>query len=209
MTIELVDLLDENVHENDRSRATGFVGQSSDIQWLRSFLSLEKIERNEVSGGFLFRATNEQVSTVTYYLDHENIGLEHHVDPYELPPFDTVKVLLSVYMDKVHGSFPILPRKLLEDQCSQYFSSLGQNSAPPLNTKWQAALNLVFAIGAKYSQLVKANWQANEQDHKIYRARAQRLAVNASTLERHPDLLQIQVMGLLAFYHLSDGHVNR
>lgn len=43
---EPMDLLDENLHENDRSRATGFVGQSSDVQWLRSLLLLERMEGN-------------------------------------------------------------------------------------------------------------------------------------------------------------------
>lgn len=208
---ELLDLLDENLHENEQSRAAGFVGLSSDVQWLRSFLLLERVDNDVTSeGGSPSRATyNEQMSAVTYYLDHESIEIGFRVDRYELPAFDVVEQLLSVYMEKVHDSFPILPRKLFEGQCRKYFDSLRQGSAPPLNTKWQAILNLVFAIGSKYSHLVKASEQASERDYRIYGARAQALAANKSIAEQHPDLPQIQVMGLLAFYYLSVGHVNR
>jgi hypothetical protein len=208
---ELLDLLDENLHENERSRATGFVGQTSDVQWLRSFLVLERIDGDVTSeGGSPFRAThNEQVSAVTYYLDHESIRIEGQVDPYDFPAVDVVEQLLSTYMEKVHDSFPILPRKLFENQCRNYFDSLRHGSAPRLNIKWQAILNLVFAIGAKYLRPFTASWWVDERDHMIYRARAQALALNRSALEQHPDLPQIQVMGLLAFYYLSIGQVNR
>ena len=208
---ESLDLLDEDLHENERSRATGFVGQSSDVQWLRSFLLLERIDGDVTfEGESPFCATYyEQVSAVTYYLDHESIEIEGQVDPYSFPEFHVVEKLLYTYMNKVHDSFPILPRKLFENQCRNYFDSLRHGSAPRLNIKWQAILNLVFAIGAKHSRLVTASWRADERDHVIYRARAQALALNRPALEQHPDLPRIQVMGLLAFYYLSIGQVSR
>lgn len=208
---ESLDLLDENLHENEQSRAVGFVGLSSDVQWLRSFLLLERADTDVTSGGGSPSRTThiEPVSAVTYYLDHESIEMGFRVDRYELPAFDVAEQLLSVYMEKVHDSFPILPRKLFEGQCRKYFDSSRHGSAPLLNTKWQAILNLVFAIGSKYSHLVKPSWQADERDDTIYGARAQALAANKSVVEQHPDLPQTQVMGLLAFYYLSIGHVNR
>lgn len=208
---EPMDLLDENLHENDRSRATGFVGQSSDVQWLRSLLLLERMEGDRTSEGGAPSCAilNGQVSAVTYYLDDENIEMGVQIDPYELPSSNMAEKLLSIYMQKVQKSFPVLPRELFEDQFRTYFNALRYGLAPRLNTKWQAILNLVFAIGAKYSHLVKTSWRADEQDHVIYQARAQALAVNPSILGQHPDLLQTQVMGLLAFYYLSTGNVSR
>ena len=212
LNTESVDHLDENLHDNDQSRATGFLGQNSDVQWLRSFILMERAQIDTVTPGRMSSAyaTNSgQVSTVTYYLDHESIDIGFQVDPYGIPALDVAEPLVSLYMEKVHESFPILPRKLFENQCQKYFDSLRYGSAPRLNTKWQAILNLIFAIGATYSHLIKVSWQADERDHSIYRARAQALAVNEISLQQHPDLPQIQVLGLLAFYYLSVGQISR
>lgn len=211
MDTDLLDLLDENLHENDQSRATGFVGQNSEVQWLRTFLLSERAD-DETAPLKHFPPTasnHEQVSAVTYYLDHERIEPDFQVDPYGLPAHDVADQLLSLYMDKVHDSFPILPRTPFEDQCRKYFDALRHGAAPRLNTKWQAILNLVFAIGAKYSHLVKPTWEADARDHLVYRARACALGWNESSLEQHPDLPQIQVAGLLALYYLSVGQVSR
>jgi hypothetical protein len=211
LNTESLDLVDENLHETDQARATGFVGPNSEVQWLRSFLLSERGDSgaatSERSSATI--VNNEQVSAVTFYLDSKSMNLEFHVDPYELPTAEVAEQLLNVYMEKVHDSFPILPRKLFHDQCRKYFEALKRGAAPRLSSKWQAILNLVFAIGAKYSHLVKASWRADERDHCIYQARASAFAWNETTLGQHPDLPQIQVAGLLAFYHLSVGQVSR
>jgi hypothetical protein len=38
--------------------------------------------------------------------------------------------------------------------------------------KWRAQLNLLFAIGAKHSHLVGAEWAGAERDHIMYMLRA-------------------------------------
>ncbi|OAG07114.1 uncharacterized protein CC84DRAFT_1117220 [Paraphaeosphaeria sporulosa] len=212
LNTESLDLVDENLHETDQARATGFVGPGSEVQWLRSFLLLERGDSDAATskrGSSANTTNNEQVSTITFYLDNKNVDPEFPVEPYELPTADVAEQLLNIYLEKVHDSFPILPRKLFQDQCQKYFEALNHGSALRLSAKWQAILNLVFAIGAKYSHLVKANWQADERDHLIYQARASAFAWNENTLGQHPDLPQIQVAGLLAFYHLSVGQVSR
>lgn len=208
---DCLDLLDENLHENDQSRATGFVGQNSEVQWLRSFLLLERADVNSTPNltSPPILPNSEQVSTVTYYLDEQSIELDFPIDPYGLPAPDAVEHLLNVYMEKVHSSFPILPRKLFEDQCRKYFDALFYGTAPRLNNKWQAILNLVFAIGAHYSRLSKTTWQTDTRTHELYRARAVALAWTDPSVQQHPDLPQIQVGGLLAFYYLSVGQASR
>lgn len=204
-----LDLVDENLHETDQARATGFVGPNSEVQWLRTFLLLERGDSDMANSERAGSAISGQVSAVTFYLDNQSIDPEIHVDPYELPAPDVAEQLLSIYMEKVHDSFPILPRTLFSEQCRRYFEGLRQGLAPRLSSKWQAILNLVFAIGAKYSHLVKASFQPGEREHLVYKARAHVFAWNENTLEKHPDLPQIQVTGLLAFYYLSVGQVSR
>ncbi|KAK7178420.1 hypothetical protein DPSP01_014092 [Paraphaeosphaeria sporulosa] len=204
--------VDENLHETDQARATGFVGPNSEVQWLRSFLLLERGDSDMATSeqsSSANTANNEQVSTVTFYLDSKSMDLELNVDPYELPRADVAEHLVKIYMENVRDSFPILPRKPFQDQCRRYFEALRHGSAPKLSAKGQAILNLVFAIGAKYSDFIKADWRADEGDHLICKARASALAWNETTIRQHPDLPQIQVAGLLAFYHLSVGQVSQ
>jgi hypothetical protein len=138
-----------------------------------------------------------------------SVDVDFFVDPYDLPQLETAEHLLNCYMSKVHDSFPILPRKTFEDQFRKYFKALANGNAPRLSPKWQAILNLVFAIGAKYSHLSKAKWQADERDHLMYQARARAFGLNETTMTNHSDVPQIQSLGLLAFYWLSVGQVSR
>ncbi|KAL5372128.1 hypothetical protein DPSP01_013742 [Paraphaeosphaeria sporulosa] len=213
MSIESLDLVGEKLHETDQARATeGFLGPNSEVQWLRSFLRLEQGDSDVAiseQGSVANTAKNEGMNVVTFYLERKSIDSEIYVDPYELPTADVAKQLLHIYMEKVHDSFPILPRKLFQDQCQSYFEALRHGLAPKASSKWQAILNLVFAVSSKYSHLIKACWQGDERDHLIYQARASALAWKETTFGQHPDLPQVQVAGLLAFYHLSVGQVNR
>ncbi|KAJ4297712.1 hypothetical protein N0V90_005607 [Kalmusia sp. IMI 367209] len=212
VNIESLDFIDEDLHQSNISQATGFVGQSSEVQWLRSFLLLERGDDDSTSeqqGSSARPASHEQVSAVTFYLDNENIDPEYEANPYELPASYVAEQLLHNYMEKVQDSFPILPRDSFEDQFRKTFEKVRHGKTPQLNVKWQATLNLVFAIGSKYSHLVKTSWQTDEQDHLTYQARACTLAWNEPTLTQHPDIPQIQVAGLLAFYFLSTGQASR
>ncbi|KAJ4994504.1 C6 transcription factor [Stagonosporopsis vannaccii] len=209
-----LDLLDEDLHISDRARATGFVGKNSEVQWLRAAALAQNDRLEDEPGGqrrgsFAPSATNEQISSYSFWSDVDSVDIDFFVDPYDLPQLETAERLLGSYMNKVHDSFPILPRKTFEDQFRKYFTALSNGNAPRLSPKWQAILNLVFAIGAKYSHLSKASWQADARDHLIYQARARAFGLNESTMTVHPDVPQIQSLGLLAFYWLSVGQISR
>ena len=112
-------------------------------------------------------------------------------------------------MSRVHDSFPILSRKTLEGQFCRCYTALQNGNTLRLTPKWHTILNLVFAIAAKYSHLVKANWRADERDHIVYQARAIAFDLNDTTMTSHSDVSQVQRLGLLAFYWLSIGQVSR
>ncbi|KAF2462958.1 C6 transcription factor-like protein [Lindgomyces ingoldianus] len=218
------DLLEEDLTRDEQARATGFVGKASEVQWFRSIkLQLERTDddlirpatsplspsmRSKRRSSYSHGST-EQVSSFNFYLDSNSIDPDFFVDASELPPPDTAEHLLSCYMATVHNSFPILPRKAFENQFREYFSAVRTGSASRLGLKWQAILNLVFAIGAKYSHLVKSSWQTDERDHLIYQSRARAYGLSGVTLSSHPDVPKIQVLGLLSFYYLSVGQISR
>ncbi|KAF2177730.1 hypothetical protein K469DRAFT_742461 [Zopfia rhizophila CBS 207.26] len=177
------------LHDNGWSRATAFVGMNSEIH--------TRMPQRRASHATA--DNNKQLNAVTFYLDSENVDLDFNVEPSKLPVPETAERLQGVYMDKVHNSFPILPRRQFEDQFRKYFEALRNSTVLGPNHKWQAILNL----------LVKAGWRADERDHIIYQARARTFGWNEATLTQHPDFPQIQVARMLSFYYLSVGQVSR
>lgn len=220
VNIDSLDLLDENLHVNPRSLATGFVGKNSEVQWLRTLLTQDHYrddlsrQASDAQGAFTSGAMGDQVSSLSFYLDGEfdrDFFNDQWGDPYALPPLEIAQQFVRNYMDTVHDSFPILHRKVFEDRVDKLYSSgLGHPTLQRVDPKWGAILNLVFAIGARYSHLAeKPRFEADDRDHLIYQSKARYFGWNSSTLSQHPDLPQIQIAGMLAFYYLSVGQVSR
>ena len=224
-------MLDEDLHR-DEPRSTGFVGQSSEIQWLRT---IADAQADTTDGDWIGLVPQHRgsdtpasgpVSSVSFWTDYDDVSVDFEVDPYELPHTEIAEHLVQCYMLKVHfkhphveiicetctyfshnlESFPVLPRMAFEDQIRVYFTALRSGNAARLNPKWQAVLNLVFANGANYSHLLDSRWWV--EDHNVYEARARAFGLNEDSLTTHPDVPQIRGLGLLAFYWFSVGLVS-
>ncbi|ORY19882.1 fungal-specific transcription factor domain-domain-containing protein [Clohesyomyces aquaticus] len=217
-----MDLLDEDLLSSEQSRATGFVGKNSEIQWFRR-LHHEVARPDEAGGryegpygppGDNPEAASQRLeamrrrqakdpgppshlSNFSFYLDDEKLETVAGVDPYALPPLVVAERLFNCYMDSIQNSFPILAERIFRNQFHQYYAS------------WQAILNLVLAIGAVYSHLTEAYWRSDERDHVIYHSRACALGLRDFSWISNPDLSQMQITGLQALYYLVIGHINR
>ena len=141
----------------------------------------------------------------SYHMDDMSIFTSVAVDTYGVPTPEVANHLFNAYMQRVHSFFPVVGRLNLTSQFRRFISGTVQR--PP--EKWLAILNMIFAIGAKYSQLINADWKSDERDHSIYFTRARLLTVNSETMFHHPDLQMIQLMGLMSFYLLCTSQVNR
>lgn len=216
---EDLDFLDEDLMRTRESRETGYVGQNSEVQWLRSVQRQSQNNKAEPYGlpygppGTGKRAGDERsralhqrrehggsarirhVTDASFYLDSENIELDVVVNPYELPDPDIAEQLLDCYMSTIHSTFSVVPRSF-EDQVRRFISSLRQDRAFQVPDRWRALLNLVFAIGAKYSHLAKKEWRGDERDHLVYMNRASQLLGMNSTVMfiSAPDLLLVQAV---------------
>lgn len=194
------DLLDEDLLRSSRSRATGFVGRNSEVQWLRNLktqigsatsvgtpyglpyrLQGSNKETATRRGDALHtrREPSKQgsvlhVSDSSFYLDGDDLDVDIMVDPYQLPPPKTAEKLFDCYIQTVHSSFPIVP-DVFDGQFRNYINAVKTKRPYPVPEHWQATLNLVLAIGAQYSHLIQAEWQTDEQDHLIYMIRAIRI----------------------------------
>jgi len=216
---EDMDLLDEDLLRSRESREIGFVGQNSEVQWLRSLQrQMGKTEEEPINQPYGPPGTSNEamslrisamherrkankggetirhVADSSYYLDSDSLEVETMLDPYELPPPDIAEKLFSCYVETVHSWFPIIPENF-RDQFSKYIDSIRRQQRYHVPEKWQAVLNLVFAIGAQYSYLTDAEWRGNDRNHLLYMTRAVRiLGVKDTTMIiSAPDLALIQV----------------
>ncbi|KAF2030932.1 hypothetical protein EK21DRAFT_64343 [Setomelanomma holmii] len=234
---EDLDHLDEDLMRTRESRETGYVGQNSEVQWLRSVQRQTEHtgsdrrqpygppgagqnavsaradalhERRDNTKDDARQGSMQHITDSTFYLDSDNIEVDIVVDPYELPEPDIAERLLDCYFETVHPSFPLVP-DAYRDQYRKYLASVNKNEPYQVPQKWRAQMNLLFAIGAKYSHLIGTDWAGDERDHLVYMTRAVHLLGLKDTVMiiSGPDLNLVQATGALSFYFLAIGHVSR
>ena len=201
----------------EQARQTGFMGKNSELTWLQR-LKHENEDTEESSPMNKPKTPGEpspaiqaeakpgyKISDSSYHLDDFAVTTFEAVDPYEYPTPDDARHLFNAYMNRVHSTFPIVGKTNLTNQFNKFVS--GQVQRPP--EKWLAIINMIFAIGAKYSHLIQAPWKGDERDHLIYFTRARLLFVAGDTLFQHPDLQSIQIAGLISLYFMCTSQVNR
>lgn len=216
---ESLDHINEDFNQSPATRATGFIGKISELTWMQR-LKKETAHSLDVNDGAL-PTDDDNNSTLfhpdvlgvdmtpvhesTYHCDDLTILIADRVDPNEAPPRHVANALFQMYLDTVHPTFPIIGKLNFVSQYQRFVD------APNINTgnSWKAILNLIFAIGAKYSHLVQADWRGDERDHLIYFTRARMLGFNADSVLGHADLQSVQITGLMAFYLTAINQINR
>ena len=184
---EDLDAMDEDIMRNEETRATGFLGKNSEIQWLRKLRhdadNSRDNKESSLAGPYGPPGETEEAdamrrdamqrrkernpvprvstSSLSFFLDDEPFDLDFEVDPYELPPFETAEPLFRLYMESIHDSFPVLAKKSITGHFYHYYAAVGRDMPYKLPRKLQAMLNLVFAIGSVYLHLIEAEWQTD------------------------------------------------
>jgi hypothetical protein len=226
------DILDEDVERNERTRATGYLGKSSDIQWWRkakqqSFGSKEELSEPpdsnqdraslEAQGGVSdLRATNrrrsqvstEPLSAASYHLDDLDIRTTSSVDAYEMPTSAVSHTLFEYYKSNVHTEFAFINVDWVADHVSDAILEPQRRADTLAGMRERAILNIIFAIGASYAHLI-GDAQGDERDHLLYYTRARILGLEARSFVDHPDLQVVQLAALTGFYYLCSSQINR
>lgn len=215
-SLDVLDRVEEDFNRSERMRAMGFMGKHSEIMWmlrlkravnqgahLAKGLSLPQSSTS--SSQIRSSPGDSALTSMSYYLDDLNISVSSPVDPYQLPSRQTADRLFSVYLELIHPSFPIIGKSAF---ISQYKLLFDRPGAKPGNT-WLAILNMIFAIADRHSHHFLAEWRGNPEEHLVYLTRARTLSMDGDALFRHPDLQQVQVEGLISFYLLATGQINR
>jgi hypothetical protein len=133
---EDLDYTEEDLMRNQQSRSTGYLGQNSEVQWLRSVQRQTEHTGSELhdppygppgSGQNAIAARSQalherrnsardnsrqgsmrHITDSTFYLDSEDLDFEMIVDPSEDPDPDIAERLFDCYLDTVHPSFPLV-----------------------------------------------------------------------------------------------------
>lgn len=226
------DVLDEDIVQTRTSQATGFIGKSSELQWIRSVQRETQRLKQGLKGpnspygppGTSAESSMQRIaaqrqrqrqesnapnSTSTFYLDDEGVEVDYAVDPYALPTIEVAQRLLERYMGTVQDVFPVLSKEVFSTQARHFITSMAQGKPMDVPEKWLAMLNLIFAIGARFSHLAGADWQSDSQSHIVYQSRAHVLGMSEPSSNHQPDLMRLQITALHAFYLTTVGNVNR
>lgn len=203
--------INEDFNSTAATRATGFVGKNSELSWMQRLKREADVgprfdEEDMPMLNFASSQENPQhpINESTYHCDDLSMLLLDHVAPYEVPLRSTADLLFEHYLETVHPVFPIIGKTTFLDQYRKYYSTNLQAGA-----NWLAILNLIFAIGAKYSRSIRADWGGNEGDDLIYFTRARLLGFNTDSMLDHAGLQSVQVAGLIAFYLSAIDQINR
>lgn len=187
----------------------GFVGEHSEIAWLyRLKRELHKESVAAASPELISVKDNwdrHSVASVNFFLNDSQILVKNDVDLLQKPPQDVADNLVELYFQIVHPSFPIMGRVTFWGQYKSFYA----NPFVRPGKRWMAILNLIFALAAKYLQLIQESTEDTREDHVVYFSRAWKLSMSDVALLDHPNLQQVQVEGLASFYLLSVGQINR
>jgi hypothetical protein len=215
---EDLDFLDEDLLGQHGSTISGYIGRNSQMQWMRTLE--QKLNEPEAEPDDLpFAPPGKDQNAIDkrahalhqrqarsssklrvslaqcyFYLDEEDIDAFDDVDADDYPPVETAERLTEIYKEAVHAPFRILEDAFFQ-QLRTFYEIVQRGSVPMASSRWKAVMNMLFAIGARFSHLIGAGWQAGDRDHLIYMSRA----VKALELEKFqqwtcaPDSYIIQV----------------
>jgi hypothetical protein len=155
---EDLDHTDEDLMRNQQSRSTGYLGQNSEVQWLRSVQRQTEHTGTEPrdppygppgSGQTAISARSEalherqnnakddsrqgsmkHITDSNFYLDGEDLDFDMVVDPYGNPDPDVAERLFDCYLETVHPSFPLVRSHLYA-----VYSSFTYSRTPQPGTK--------------------------------------------------------------------------
>ncbi|CEJ62595.1 hypothetical protein PMG11_11092 [Penicillium brasilianum] len=142
-------------------------------------------------------------NTLDHALGDFGTNVPQQVNKYGMPSRQPSDLLFEEYWNNVHPGFPMINRPLFR---TQYQSFWDQGQQP--GDKWLAILNVIFAIAAKYAHLTQAPWRGEQNDHLLYFNRARLLSLTGEELFSPPNLQQVQLEGLVAFYLLATDQIS-
>lgn len=124
---------------------------------------------------------------------------------FQVPPNSTGEMLIKSYFSTMHPFIPVIPQ---EDFIFQYQSYCKTTQAPNGSYLWVAILNVVFAIGALYTEYAQIPCESAE-DHSIYWMRSRILGQEPLQMVGVPTVEHIQLVTLSGMYCIATCQIHR
>ncbi|RPA84028.1 hypothetical protein BJ508DRAFT_46970 [Ascobolus immersus RN42] len=205
-----------DINTNSVNKPSGYMGRVSDESWLSKIMedlsarpalqtpAYEPLLRND-------DIRQQTLDVTTYYVDDQDtidITTGNTVVVNGVPNKDVADNLVRIYFATVQPLFPIIEKRQFmrqyEEVYQYYFHRLNH-----YDKTFLAMLNLVFAIGQTYSDLIN-DWSPERNTHIEYFFRARVLgALDGGLVYKVGTMQQIQIMGLSGLYCLGTKQANR
>ena len=197
---------------NHGAGMTGYVGGMSEVSWMqraREYLlgsSSAGTSYETPSQGAPYSA---QAFDLTYFMDGADLLSvdEDQLVSEPLPPTAAALMLSEAYFHAIQGAFQFVERDWFLRELEKLLKGTEQPSWAQRRTL--GLVNIVWAVGAKWLQLTQLSGQTLAADHLTYYARARALGLDHRMLFEHPDVEMTQAIGVLGFYLLINGSIQR
>ena len=200
------------VHFDHGSGMTGHFGKMSEMSWMqRAREHLVGLPGTVGSGRTTLPIDPQsaQAFDLTYFMDDENLLLidEDYIQPGQLPSAEIALTLSEAYFHAVQGAFQFFQRGWFLHELNELLTG----NEPPswAQRRTLRLVNIVWAVGAKWLQITQLQGQTMVEGHLAYYARARALGLDHRILSDHPDVEMTQAIGVLGFYLLINGSIQR
>lgn len=186
------------------------MGKHSETAWLYNLKreiesNVEDADQSEANVAEDHRGRHS-VASASYFLDDCEIMINEDIDPLGRPSQVVANGLVQTFFNTVHADLPIIAKETFLSQLNSFYTTPFVRPG----RQWLAILNLVFAIASRSDHHQIRNTLLNVGEETLqYFSRSWKLGMKDTCLLDHPDLQQVQVEGLTAFFLLSLGHKNR
>ncbi|OQD79037.1 hypothetical protein PENANT_c065G10301 [Penicillium antarcticum] len=109
-SLEAVDRVEDDINRTENSRATGFLGKSSEITWLKRLKEEEQQSLKSTPDDDRLSGDRIPPHTINYHLDDLSIDVPEAVQMYWVPPREVADRLFETYLLMVHPQYPIINR---------------------------------------------------------------------------------------------------
>ncbi|KAK9462110.1 fungal-specific transcription factor domain-containing protein [Lipomyces oligophaga] len=206
-----VDHLNEDINSFSISQPEGYVGKTSNVDWIKKIFDIVGEESNSTATGGMddyfdnsgfINPKLTDVNSPNYNLDDLDFTLDI-VDVRALPSKAVSDELLRYYWKTVHPSFPFVLEPLFRHQYDLFWSGYLEDETG----QWLSLLNIIFAISSFFAHISCVKTIPPQSvDHLQYYARARVLKPDITA---PGDVQHIQYISLLSFYLLATSQVNR
>ena len=197
---------------NHGAGMTGYVGGMSEVSWMqraREYLDGPSSAGASYQTPLQVGPYSAQAFDLTYFMDDEDLLSvdEDRVVSEPLPPTAAALMLSEAYFHAVQGAFQFVERDWFLRELEELLKGTERPSWAQRRTL--GLVNIVWAVGAKWLQITQLSGDTLAADHLTYYARARALGLDHRMLFEHPDVEMTQAIGVLGFYLLINGSIQR